>query len=197
MIEPISSSENLQSAIRTSCKNLRARITPKERQQASEIIANKILKSELFADANDIAIYIPLKPEVDTWPFIERAFRLKKRIFAPIVQKDLTLRFRQLNDESRFSTNKMGLRQPTSGKFIEADELELVITPLVAFDSQKNRIGMGGGCYDRTFSFLEQRANTAKPILAGLAFDRQRVDRIAANPWDIRLSSIFTECGEW
>ena len=187
------SSNRAQADIRTATKNVRARITPEERQRASEEIARKVLASELFLNASDIAIYVAMKFEVDTWPIIKRAWQLKKRIFAPIVQENFTLRFHELEDESQLFTNKMGLREPVDGQFIQADTLDLVFTPLVAFDSQKNRIGMGGGYYDRTFSFLEHKHRTTKPVLAGLAFERQRVEKITPNPWDIRLLSVFTE----
>jgi 5-formyltetrahydrofolate cyclo-ligase len=68
-----------------------------------------------------------------------------------------------------------------------------VLTPLVAFDEQHNRIGMGGGYYDRSFAFLKNRKQLIQPKLIGLAFDCQRVEKITANPWDIRLYSVITE----
>jgi 5-formyltetrahydrofolate cyclo-ligase len=52
---------------------------------------------------------------------------------------------------------------------------------------------MGGGYYDRTFSFLEQNSGTSKPQLVGVAFECQFVERITPNPWDIRLLSVVTE----
>jgi 5-formyltetrahydrofolate cyclo-ligase len=124
---------------------------------------------------------------------INCAWQQKKRIFAPITQKNLNLSFHQFVDESDLSTNKMGLQEPLDGELIPADELDLVLVPLVAFDSQNNRIGMGGGYYDRTFSFLKQNTNASRPKLVGVAFECQRVERITPNPWDIRLLSVITE----
>ena len=193
MVSSQTSSERSQSTIRTACKKDRARISPQERQQASEEIAKKIVSSELFSTAANIAIYIPMKSEVDTWTLIERAWQLKKRIFAPITQKTSTLQFRQFDADSKFSTDNLGLSEPVAGDFIAAEKLDLVFTPVVAFDSQNNRIGMGGGYYDRTFSFLKKNSDIDKPVLVGIAFERQRVEKIAPNPWDIRLFSIFTE----
>jgi 5-formyltetrahydrofolate cyclo-ligase len=196
MVDSSSQADRAQSVIRTACKNERARLAPGKRRQASDKIADKILSSSLFLSAKNIAVYIPMKSEVDTWPIIERAWQLEKRIFAPIMQENFTLRFHQFDDESELSTNKMGFGEPVDGRFITADALDLVFTPLVAFDSQKNRIGMGGGYYDRTFAFLGQNQRSMKPVLAGLAFECQRVEQIAPNPWDIRLFSIFTESSE-
>jgi 5-formyltetrahydrofolate cyclo-ligase len=196
MVDSSSQADRSQSVIRTACKNERARLAPGKRRQASDKIACEILSSSLFLSAKNIAVYIPMKLEVDTWPIIKRAWQLEKRIFAPIMQENCTLRFHQFDDESELSTNKMGFSEPIDGRFIAADALDLVFTPLVAFDSQKNRIGMGGGYYDRTFAFLGQNQRSTKPVLAGLAFECQHVEQIAPNPWDIRLSSIFTESGE-
>ena len=65
--------------------------------------------------------------------------------------------------------------------------LDVVITPLVAFDEYGHRIGMGGGYFDRTFSFLGNRQSWFHPKLVGLAFACQKVEKIQPNPWDIRL----------
>jgi 5-formyltetrahydrofolate cyclo-ligase len=196
MVDSGSRADRSQAAIRTACKNARARLAPGKRRQASDKIADKILSSSLFLNATNIAVYIPMESEVDTWSIIKRAWQLEKRIFAPIMQENYTLRFHQFDDERELSTNKMGFGEPLDGRFIAADALDLVFAPLVAFDAQKNRIGMGGGYYDRTFAFLGQNKRSMKPVLAGLAFECQRVEQIMANPWDIRLCSIFTESRE-
>lgn len=185
-----------QSDIRTACKKIRAQIPFEERQLASQTIADKIISSDLFLHATDIAVYIPTESEVDTWPIIKRAWQMKKRTFAPIAQKTFTLSFRRFDNENELLTSKMGLREPINGQSVQPDALDLVLTPLVAFDAQKNRIGMGGGYYDRTFSFLEQKPDAIKPVLAGLAFERQRVEKIPSNPWDIPLLHVFTESTE-
>ena len=185
-----------QSDIRTACKKIRAQIPFEERQLASQKIADKIISSDLFLRATVIAVYIPTESEVDTWPIIKRAWQLKKRTFAPITQKTFTLSFRRFDNENELFTSKMGLREPINGQSVQPDALDLVLTPLVAFDAQKNRIGMGGGYYDRTFSFLEQKPDAIKPVLAGLAFERQRVEKIPPNPWDIPLLHVFTESTE-
>ena len=74
-----------------------------------------------------------------------------------------------------------------------ARELDVVITPLVAFDGEMNRIGMGGGCFDRTFAFLKRRKVYLRPKLIGVAFACQQIEKVNANPWDIRLFQIITD----
>jgi 5-formyltetrahydrofolate cyclo-ligase len=71
--------------------------------------------------------------------------------------------------------------------------LDLVIVPLVAFDSDGNRLGMGAGYYDRCFSFLN--TSTRKPELMGVGYEFQRVEHIEPKPWDVPVSKVITECG--
>lgn len=193
MVDSNSPSDRTQSDIRSACKTLRAQISSANRQRLSAKITDKIIASDYFSDANDIAVFIPMKTEVDTWPLIKCAWRLKKRVFAPIAQKSFNLSFREFTDEGDLLTNKMGLSEPVDGEFMPTDKLDLVLVPLVAFDPQNNRIGMGGGYYDRTFSFLQQNPRASDPKLVGVAFECQRVERITPNPWDIRLLRVYTE----
>jgi 5-formyltetrahydrofolate cyclo-ligase len=65
--------------------------------------------------------------------------------------------------------------------------------PLVAFDPSGNRLGMGGGFYDRTFSYLRNRKFWTKPLLIGIAYEFQRLDSLTPSPWDVPLQAIATE----
>lgn len=164
-----------------------------QRKKASNEIAAKLFATDLFNDATRIACYVPMRTEVDTWPIIKRAWELKKRIFAPVTEKNFKLHFKQFDSESELFTNSMGLQEPLQGQSIDTHALDLVLLPLVAFDVDRNRIGMGGGYYDRAFSFLNTNTCTTKPTLAGLAFDCQNIEKITPNPWDIRLFCLFTQ----
>ena len=87
----------------------------------------------------------------------------------------------------------MSIWEPESGHFIAPRQLQIIITPTVAYDEHNHRIGMGGGYYDRCFSFLRHRRQWVKPKLLGVAFDCQKVERISQNSWDIRLYRTFSE----
>jgi 5-formyltetrahydrofolate cyclo-ligase len=166
-----------------------------ERDNASEVIGEKVIRSAFFQRSRLVGCYLPLPAEVDTWRIISRAWRMKKRIFAPVTARNRMLVFRELTPETALVSDYFGLTMPISGEEIAARKLDLVLTPLVAFDKNRQRIGMGGGYYDRTFSFLRGRHQLLKPKLVGLAFACQEVPVIAANPWDIRLFSVITESG--
>jgi 5-formyltetrahydrofolate cyclo-ligase len=118
---------------------------------------------------------------------------MKKRVFAPVTRRNRLLEFREVTPETDLVRDDFGLLMPRTGEVIAARKLDLVLTPLVAFDENRQRIGMGGGYYDRTFSFLRMRRQLLKPKLVGLAFACQQAAEIPANPWDIRLFGFVTE----
>jgi 5-formyltetrahydrofolate cyclo-ligase len=147
----------------------------------------------VFSRSRNIACYLSIGNEVDTTPIILRAWRANKRIFAPIAGRHGQLTFREIRPDSKFTSGAFGIPEPVDGTILAARSLDLVITPVVAFDDKHNRIGMGGGYYDRTFSFLRGRTRYLRPKLVGLAFDCQKIEEITPNPWDIRVFRMVTE----
>ena len=163
------------------------------RTTASKTICEKVVASNFFKASRLIACYLPMRDEVDTRFIIERAWRANKRIFVPIVRNNENMLFREMRPNTTLIRNSMSIWEPESGAISPPRELQLVITPLVAFDQSGHRIGMGGGYYDRHFSFLRHRKLWLKPKLLGVAFECQRVEKITPNPWDIRLFNVFSE----
>lgn len=181
--------------LRSAGKSARQNLKREEREAASERICTAAMTSKLFDDAKSIACYLASDQEVNCQTLIGRAWHMKKRIFLPVVQKHSKLKFIEFFEGSETRTNAYGLEEPVGDNEIDPRELDLVFTPLVAFDLQGNRIGMGGGYYDRTFSFLNEQQHEFRTRLAGLAFDCQRVEQIGASAWDIPLFRVFTESG--
>ena len=104
--------------------------------------------------------------------------------------------FAEYSTDHELVRNRYDLLQPNGSSKLDARELDYVFAPVVVFDELGNRIGMGGGYYDRAFAFLRNRDLFRKPKLVGLAFDCQKAARIHANPWDIALFQVVTETGE-
>ncbi len=186
-------SDRKKSELRSKYRLARANMTVAAREKASARICDAVTRSGYFRRSRIVGCYLSTNEEVDTCAIIERALTMGKQIFAPVLGKNGAMRFRDLNAESRLSLNQFGLMEPQTGKFVDPHRLDIVITPLVAFDSSGNRIGMGGGYFDRCFAFLKGRKIWLHPKLIGLAFDCQRVDAIAPNPWDIGLNRVITE----
>jgi len=176
-------------------RSLRARrnITAEQRSIASQIICDKVTHSREFLSASLIACYLPLRDEVDTRLIIARAWRANKRVFIPVTRNDGEMLFREIRPDTTLRQNGMSIWEPDSGEFISPRALQLVVTPTVVFDKFKHRIGMGGGYYDRCFSFLRHRKKWVKPKLAGVAYQCQEVERITPNAWDIPLYRLFCE----
>jgi 5-formyltetrahydrofolate cyclo-ligase len=165
------------------------------RDHASSKICLKIIHSHEFFSCDSIACYLPVFGEVDPTIIIKRAWCAKKRVFCPVTDAHGNMIFRQLTPNTDLERNKFGLLEPVSGPVAAAKTFDLVITPVVAFDDQHHRIGMGGGYFDRCFYFLKHRKKWLRPKLIGIAFDCQKVEKIAPNPWDIRLYQVITEKG--
>jgi len=142
--------------------------------------------------ARKIACYLPNDDEVDPTAIIDRAWCANKRVFVPVTDTHGTMNFCEITSDSVVTRNHYGIWEPLSGAFISARALDIVVTPLVAFDQGKNRIGMGGGYYDRCFHFLGNRRKWLKPKLIGVAFACQQVKNIEPNAWDIPLYRVVT-----
>lgn len=164
-----------------------------DRAIASRRIADRFLNSRYFFSSHSIACYLATWDEVDTNRIIQRAWRAKKRIFAPVIDGGGEMTFRNLQPETTITRNRFGIWEPESEIQIDPSNLDVVVTPLVAFDFACNRIGMGGGYFDRHFAFLRSRQSWSRPKLVGLAFDCQQVEKITPNRWDIRLSRIISD----
>jgi len=176
-------------------KALRARrgLGVENRATASTIICDRVTSTREFQSAANIACYIPMSDEVDTRPIIARAWRANKRVFVPVMRNSGEMFFREIRTDTTLQRNRMSIWEPDTGDIVAPRLLQLVITPTVAFDRDCNRIGMGGGYYDRCFAFLRHRKHWLQPKLMGVAFKCQKVEKISPNAWDIQLSRVFTE----
>jgi 5-formyltetrahydrofolate cyclo-ligase len=166
---------------------------PAQRADASRRICNHFLTSRHFLRSQVIACYLSSWDEVDTSEIIERAWRAKKRIFVPVLREQGEMSFCEIRPHTKLTRNCYGLWEPPLSNTLDPARLETVVTPLVAFDEDWNRIGMGSGYFDRAFDFLRTRQNWLRPKLIGLAFECQKVEKIVPNPWDIRLYHVFSE----
>lgn len=183
-------------ALRESMKAQREQIAPQDAIAWSELITNHCLSLPAFQDSHHIAVYISHRQEVDTTALIAAAWNAHKRVYLPVLAEDMHhLYFVEYTPDSVLEKNRYGIFEPhyQPSDRINCDELELVITPLVAFDSACHRIGMGAGFYDRSFYFLNQDPRPAKPIMIGLAYEFQRDETLARQPWDVNLNYIVTE----
>jgi 5-formyltetrahydrofolate cyclo-ligase len=91
--------------------------------------------------------------------------------------------------------NRYGIPEPElpEAALIEPDAMDVVLVPLLAFDRHGMRLGTGGGYYDRSFAFLQQRERPTRPLLIGIGYAFQEVEMLVAEAWDVRLDFVATE----
>ncbi|MBT8086592.1 MAG: 5-formyltetrahydrofolate cyclo-ligase [Gammaproteobacteria bacterium] len=179
--------------IRATALEARRKLHADERHNASQEICRRLTRSTIFFASNALGCYLPAYDEVDTLPIIERAWRANKRVFVPVLRKRHKMLFREMRPETPLEKNRYDIWEPTNGAFLSPRKLDMVIAPTVAFDDDNNRVGMGGGYFDRCFAYLQRRKIWLRPKLVGVAFNCQKVEKISANPWDIPLYRVFTE----
>ena len=181
--------------------NLRTRIKEKRDQLSNdnvdrlgEAIFRNILDANILKDKKRIAIYYSVNNEVTTSQIIKHLWTKNKELFLPMINLN-QLMFGPYKSGDNLSKNKFGIPEPTTRteELITADILDLVIAPLVAFDSDCNRLGMGGGFYDRALAFKKTSSETSSPLLIGLAYELQKVKTLEINSWDIPMDGIISE----
>lgn len=146
----------------------------------------------MFRRAQRIAVFLAFDGEPSLRRVVEHAARAGKRIYAPIITRK-SMTFAELDHGARLGTNFFGISEPGKANRIDPRRLDLVLTPLVAFDDRGVRIGVGRGYYDRCFRFLHARGAWHRPKLLGVAYELQHVQEIAPEPWDVPLWAVVTE----
>ncbi len=184
--------------IRKAIRESREAVPKPYAMQASAKFVELIVDLEWYQNADRIAAYLPFNGEADPLPLMDRAILDGKQVFVPvIVAKSEPLKFEAWTRDTEVSNNRFNIREPeASVDSISPTDLDLVITPLVAFDGQRNRLGVGGGYYDRTFAFLNNIATKSREtILVGLAYELQRIKTIDSKSHDVELDAVVTEMG--
>jgi 5-formyltetrahydrofolate cyclo-ligase len=125
---------------------------------------------------------------------VRLAARQRKHIYVPVITRT-RMRFAALSPGARLGRNFFGILEPELGARIDPRRLDLVLTPLVGFDSRGVRMGVGKGYYDRCFRFLLNRRFWHRPKLLAVAYELQHVPQIEAAPWDVPLWGAVTEAG--
>jgi 5-formyltetrahydrofolate cyclo-ligase len=188
-------SSNSQAERRCLRQRLRAErraLPAADRAAADRAIVARIRNLDVFRRARRIAVFLAFDGEPSLRKLIEDAARVGKHFYAPIITRR-AMSFAELDHAADLGTNFFGISEPDRAKRIDPRRLDLVLTPLVAFDDHGVRIGVGRGYYDRCFQFLHTRRAWHRPRLLGVAYELQHVHAIAPEPWDVPLWGTVTE----
>lgn len=189
---------NERAQIRAEIRNTRKNLSNNQQIIAAQSLKMNFiqhLKSENTTNSKHIAIYLSNDGELDTSLLIKELWNLNHVVYLPIIHpfNGANLLFQRYEKNSPMRANRYGILEPklNCSQICPLPALDYLLMPLVAFDKQGNRLGMGGGFYDRTLARLHEQ-NWQKPQLIGLAHECQKVDALPIESWDVPLETIIT-----
>lgn len=183
-----------RSAIRKELRARRRALGREQRAAADRALCRHIESLPAFRTARRVGIFLAFDGEPDLQRLIGNAARHGKQLFVPVL-KGLGMHFAELPPGGAMTRNFFGILEPEQERLADVRTLDLVLTPLVAFDAQGGRLGVGRGYYDRCFAFLRHRNAWVRPKLLGVAYALQEIPAIELQPWDVALWGVVTEAG--
>ena len=183
--------------LRRSLRATRRQISNTELQLANTRVCQTLLSQREFVTARRIAGYVGSKGEIDPMPLLHLAHLMGKQCYLPILHPFLEGRlwFARWTPQSQMRFNRFNIPEPAF-RYRDCSKpqfLDLLLVPMLGFDAQCHRLGMGGGFYDRSLSFRLRRSSWTGPYLFGLAHEAQRCDALHVAPWDVNMDAVFTE----
>ena len=189
---------NKRAQIRKSVREMRNNLSKKQQLLAAQSLKMNFiqqLKANKPNKKEHIAIYLVNDGELDTSLLINELWNLNHDVYLPIIHpfNGANLLFQRYEKNSPMKANRYGILEPklNCSEICPLPALDYLLMPLVAFDKQGNRLGMGGGFYDRTLARLHEQ-NWQKPQLIGLAHECQKVEALPIESWDVPLKTIIT-----
>jgi len=184
----MTSSSASKSQLRARLRERRRNLDLRTRAAAAMAVCEQIVTFPQWPTARRVALYIANDSEMDTAPLAALCRDAGKLLFLPVMQKDQTLHFAAWDAEIPLLRNRYGIDEPpATAERVAAADLDIIVLPLVGWDRQGNRLGMGGGYYDRSL------AGVSGPVLAGLAYSMQELAGLPRDQWDVPLDIVVTE----
>ena len=186
-----STQQTLRNQLRQQIRKTRANLTALQQQQAEDSITQQALALIEERNAQHIALYLSFDGEISTDKLIKILWAQGKQVYLPVLHpfNPNHLLFLRYLPDTPMLKNKFGILEPKLNvqSVLPLEELDILFTPLVAFDKQGNRLGMGGGFYDRTL----QNWRNSSFIPVGLAHQCQQVEQLPTEAWDVPLHQIL------
>ena len=183
--------------IRQQIRQRRRALTPEQQTQFALHAADRMMAYPPVLLAQTAAVFLSFDGELDTRPLIDQLWRAGKRVYLPVLHpfSPGNLLFLHYHPSSDLVVNRLKIREPKLDvrDVLPLSQLDVLVTPLVAFDADGQRLGMGGGFYDRTLQ--NWRQHRLQPV--GYAHDCQQVDALPTEQWDIPLPAVITPSKTW
>lgn len=146
-----------------------------------------------FQHSKTIACYFAASDELDTQPFMKSIWETGKLCYLPVITPEKTLMFVRYDRDDQLIKNQYDIFEPADkSRSMSPALLDMIAMPLVAFDRLGQRLGTGGGYYDKTLAGLNKTKGET-PYLVGMGFSVQEYSQLPADNWDVRLDAIVTE----
>lgn len=189
-------SNDLRKTLRAELRARRRSLSPTQQAQASAWVLRHLTKLPPFMRAQHVALYMANDGELDPQVIATQLWKMGKHCYLPVLRpdKDRHLWFVEIQPDTPLKPNRFGIPEPDHRHHhkLPAHLLDVVLMPLVGFDRTGARLGMGGGFYDSTFAFKQQKPQ-GKPYLMGLAHACQEVESLTTASWDIPLFAVVTD----
>ena len=183
--------------IRQQIRQRRRALTPEQQTQFALQAADRSSVYTPVPLAQTVAVFLSFDGELDTRPLIDQLWRAGKRVYLPVLHpfSPGNLLFLHYHPSSDLVVNRLKIREPKLDvrDVLPLSRLDVLVTPLVAFDAAGQRLGMGGGFYVRTLQ--NWRRHRLQPV--GYAHDCQQVDALPTEQWDIPLPAVITPSKTW
>lgn len=156
----------------------------------SRLIQERVLGFSPYRESRSVALYSPVGNEVATEMVRDDAFRTGKRVFYPKLSRRGEPALVRVESLDEFVRGRYGILEPTGDEVLGQEDREglVVFVPGLAFDARGNRLGRGGGWYDRALELLGE-----KPVLVGLAYEFQISEELPVETWDRKVHFVITE----
>ncbi|OKP04204.1 5-formyltetrahydrofolate cyclo-ligase [Xenorhabdus eapokensis] len=191
------SSLSLRQSIRKKIRQLRQNLSPEQQSQFARQAVKQAIAHPKIQQADKIALYLSFDGELDTRTLIQQLWQQNKQVYLPILHpfSQNHLLFLRYCADTPLICNRFNIEEPQLDirQVLPISELDVMFIPLVAFDCAGQRLGMGGGFYDRTLAKWQQQ--NFYPI--GLAHNFQLVEKLPSENWDIPLPEIITPEKVW
>ena len=176
--------------LRQQMRTLLCKMTDQQRSDLSQKACKALVDTPEFQNANTIMAFLSMPYEIDTAPLILYAWQHSKTIAVPKISwQQRHMIPVQINSlETGLATEASGLRNPVTGSPVPLGDIDLIVTPGLAFDTKGNRLGRGGSYYDRFFVHKEIRA-----VKCGLAFASQLVQTVPTFQHDLPVDMLVTD----
>lgn len=186
--------QHAKKLLRQEIRLARRALPAHQHARLSRLMSKQVLRTAFYQRAKRIGLYFAVDGEIDVLQIMHAALREGKQVYLPVLAPDGSrMHFVRYMPHTRLRRNRFGIPEPWGGKSIKPQHLDLVLMPLVAFDPQGHRLGMGGGYYDRTFAFLRNHRRRHPPLLLGIAYELQKRAALPWADWDVPLAAVATE----